>query len=399
MDRLQRSWAWVRSSPLHMATVAGVFVAAIAAGVAFGVVMGGNDPATGSAPTTSAIPSSSESAFESASPTASSSPSPSPSSSASPSAGATPQETPVASDGVSPTPAATPSPEGGYGGATGDLFDITGEWDRLAPMPGGYEFRTSDSIVLPDGRLAVFRWNSGSEDSTTGQVLVYDREQDTWEPVTFAGERLRISTELSVVLGADERLYAFYSILDMSGDAWVVEPFKLVQESDEWQGSSLATGGDGRIYRRAQDTDSSRTELIAYDPETETFERSSEIGGRFDLAYTGPDGDIVLLGYGQGHASMVTYDPDTDEWSDLTAISDAIAPERAEVGPDGNVYVNGYYYDVPQLWAIGIDDGEMRSVEMPDDVTEWEPNLLSTSDNHLFAFGRGGDAWEFTPDD
>ena len=40
---------------------------------------------------------------------------------------------------------------------------------------------------------------------------------------------------------------------------------------------------------------------------------------------------------------MVTYDPDTDEWSDLTAISDAIAPERAEVGPDGNVYVNGYY--------------------------------------------------------
>ena len=45
--------------------------------------------------------------------------------------------------------------------------------------------------------------------------------------------------------------------------------------------------------------------------------------------------------------------------------------------------------DVPQLWAIGIDDGEMRSVEMPDGVTEWEPNLLSTSDNHLFAFGRG----------
>jgi len=395
MDRLQRSWAWVRSSPLHMATVAGVFVAAIAAGVAFGVVISGDDQATGSAPTSSPNASPLESAIESASPSAS----PSPLASASASANPTPQETPVESGVESSTPAPTPSPEGGYGGATGDLFDITGEWDRLAPMPGGYEFRTSDSIVLPDGRLAVFRWNSGSEDSTTGQVLVYDRERDTWEPVTFAGERLRISTELSVVLGADERLYAFYAILDMSGDAWVVEPFKLVQESDEWQGSSLAVGGDGKIYRRAQDTASSRTELIAYDPETETFERSSKIGGLFDLAYTGPDGDIVLLGYGQGHASMVTYDPDTDEWSDLTAISDAIAPERAEVGPDGNVYVNGYDYDVPQLWAIGIDDGVMRSVELPDGVTEWEPNLLSTPDNHLFAFGRGGDAWEFSPDE
>ena len=96
---------------------------------------------------------------------------------------------------------------------------------------------------------------------------------------------------------------------------------------------------------------------------------------------------------------MVTYDPDTDDWSDPVAVSDAIAPYRAEVGFDGNVYVPGYDWLIPQLWAIGIDDGVMRSVAVPDGVTEWEPNLLSTSDNHLFAFGRGGDAWEFSPDE
>ena len=286
----------------------------------------------------------------------------------------------------------------GYGGDTGDLFDITGEWDRLASMPGGYDFRTSDSVVLPDGRLAVFRWNSGSEDSTDGQVLVYDREQDAWETVTFAGEKLRISTELSMVLGSDERLYTFYSIIDTSGGAWTVEPSQLVQDTNGWSGSSLAAGGDGRLYRRAQDTGSSRTELIAYDPETETLERSSEIRGRFDLAYTHPDGDLVLIGWA-GESAMVIYHPDTDDWSDPVAVSDAIAPHRAEVGFDGNVYVPGYDWLIPQLWAIGIDDGVMRSVAVPDGVTEWEPNLLSTSDNHLFAFGRGGDAWEFTPDE
>ena len=134
----------------------------------------------------------------------------------------------------------------------------------------------------------------------TGQVLVYDREQDTWEPVTFAGERP--TNRDRIVCGCSVRTNGSTPSTrssTCSGDAWVVEPFKLVQESDEWQGSSLAAGGDGRIYRRAQDTDSSRTELIAYDPETETFERSSEIGGRFDLAYTGPDGDIVLSAMGR----------------------------------------------------------------------------------------------------
>ena len=157
-------------------------------------------------------------------------------------------------------------------------------------------------------------------------------------------------------------MYTFGWIIDASGDEWVVEPSQLVQDDNGTEASTLAAGGDGRLYRRAQDTGSSRTELIAYDPQTETFERSSEIRGRFDLAYTRPDGDLVLLGWA-GESAMVTYDPDTDEWSDPVAISDAIAPYRAEVGFDGNVYVPGYDWLIPQLWAIGIDDGVMRSVE------------------------------------
>ena len=381
-----------------MAAVAGVFVAAIAAGVAFGVVIGGNDPQTGAAPSTSPIPSPLGSTIESASSTASSSPSASPSPSPSASVDATPQETAVATEVESPAPASTPSPVEGYGGETGELFDITGEWERLAPMPGGYEFRTSDSVVLPDGRLAVFRWNSSSMDLTESQVLIYDREEDTWETVTFADERPEIATELSVAFGADERMYTFGWIIDTSGDEWAVEASHLVQDDNGTESSTLAAGGDGKLYRRARDTGSGLTELISYDPETDSFDRSSETRGRFDLAYARPDGDLVLIGFAR-ESAMVTYDPDTDDWSDPIAVSDAIAPYRAEVGFDGNVYVPGYDWLIPQLWAIDIDGGVMRSVPVPDGVTEWEPNLLSTSDNHLFAFGRGGDAWEFSPDD
>jgi len=287
----------------------------------------------------------------------------------------------------------------GYGGETGDLFDITGEWDRLAAMPGGSELRTSDSVILPDGRIALFRYNFVTGGVTDPQsVIVYDRDQDTWETVEFAGEQPIIATDQYLAMGVDERIYTFNWVVDISGDEWVVEPFQLMQESDDWSGSSIAAGGDGKLYRRARDTSSARTELIAYDPETQTFERRSRIGGRFDLAYAGPDGDLVLLGYGQDHPSIVTYDPDTDEWSSLASISDAIAPERAEVGVDRNVYVPGYYYDVPQLWAIGPDDAVMRSVELPDGVTDWDPNLLATPDNHLFAFNADG-AWVFTPDE
>jgi hypothetical protein len=377
-----------------MAAVAGVFVAAIAAGVAFGVVIGGNDPATGSAPTTSPSPSTLGSAPESGPPSASPSPSPSPSASAD----ATPQETAGASEVENATPAATPSPEGEYGGATGDLFDITGEWDRIAQMPGGSEFRTSDSVILPDSRLAVFRHNSGSGGLTDPQsVLVYDRDQDTWETMEFPGERPSIATDQYLALGVDERIYSFNWIIDPSGGRWVVEPFVLNQESVEWSGSSLAVGGDGRLYRRARDTGSKLTELIAYDSQTDTFERSSEIRGQFDLAYSRPDGDLVLFGWA-GESAMVMYDPETDDWSDPVGVSDAIAPWRAEVGFDGMVYVPGYHYLVPQLWAIDLDDGEMRSVELPDGVTEWEPNLLATPDNHLFAFSPDG-AWIFTPDE
>ena len=213
----------------------------------------------------------------------------------------------------------------------------------------------------------------------------------------FAGERPSIATDQYLALGVDERIYSFNWIIDPSGGSWVVEPFLLNQESVEWSGSSLAVGGDGRLYRRARDTSSRLTELIAYDSETGTFERSSEIRGQFDLAYSRPDGDLVLFGRA-GESAMVTYDPDTDDWSDPVSVSDAIAPYRAEVGFDGKVYVPGYHYLIPQLWAIDLDDGEMRSVELPDGVTEWEPNLLATPDNHLFAFSPDG-AWIFTPDE
>lgn len=390
MDRLDRFWVWLRSSPLHMAAVAGVVVAAVVAGVAFGIVFNGEEePETGAAPSTSPT----ASVSESASPSTSASPS------ASASADATPASTPIGSHVESPTPAPTPSPEGGYGGSTGDSFDLTGEWVRLADMPGGDDFHTSDSVILEDGRIAVFRWDYGSEDPAEPEVVVYDREPDSWEIARFADSRPFVGTDQPFALGGDGLIYSFEYRIDPSGDEWLVEPFQLVRETDIWAGTSLTAGGDGRIYRRADDSDAGRTELAVYEPQDDTFGGTSSVAGYFDRPFTAPDGNLVVFGSVDGEAALVEYDIVADRWSSPVApISDAIDTMHVAIGSDRDAYVPGFYPDIPQLWAIGVDDGTMRSVELPDDVTDWDVDLLWTRDGHLFAFGNE-EAWLFTPDE
>ena len=293
---------------------------------------------------------------------------------------------------------ASPSPGGGLGGTGGD-FDITGDWEALAPMPGGGEFTTADALILPDGRIAVFRYFFGDGPDPAEHIVVYDREGETWEPVTFAGDPPFVATDQSFVLAGEDRIYTFRTLYDPSTDPWTAAPFDLVR--DDWgsNGSRLAAGGDGRIYRRAQDTSSFRTELIAYDPETDTFERTTNTPGIFDQIHAGPAGEIVLFGAIRGVPTLLTYDTAAQTWSSpVEGISDAIDPWHAAVGTDGNVYVTSEYPAAPALWAISLDDGKTMSVEMPVDVPEWQVELLWTPDDDLFAFGRE-EAWVFVPDD
>ncbi len=387
----------MRGSPRRMAGVGSVMVLAVIAGVAFGVVVTGeSNPTTGS--TSSMSPQPSTSASPVASSTESTAPSASAEESGTSEATGTPQATPLDTAAATGTPAATAGPATSEGGAVGGGFDITGEWDRLAPMPGATSMWTVDTVELPDGRIAVFRRDSGSDWSSDEDVVVYDRERDTWDVVTFTGARPRISSEDAFAVGVDGRLYTFNAIVEISGSSWTSEPIDLVPEWDDWSGSSLAAGGDGRIYRRARDT--RQTELIAYDPATETFGRTASTRGRFDLVFGTPDGNLALFGYADGEVAIVTYDIETESWSSPVGnLGDDLDRWHVAVGSDRRAYLSSFDADAPELWAISLDDGTMHSVELPPAATGWAVDMVWTRDKHLFAFGRGGEAWRFSPDD
>jgi hypothetical protein len=399
MNRLKGAWAWVRRSPLRMASVGGAALAAVGAGALFAVVV--NDmraPTTaGEAVPASALPST---VPTTPGPTLVPMPAeePTPAASLDPTA-APPTPAPTALSTLPPLATQRPTPSGGYGGVGGGGaapgYDITGTWQRLPDMPGGDDFHVSDSVLLPDGRIVVFRWDYGHEDPDWPEVVIYDPDARTWAPVEFDGDHPGIGTEQTFALAGDGRLYTHDYVIDISSEPWRVIPFLLVRESDVWAGSTLAAGPDGRVYRRADDSGSGRTQLIGYDPEADAFERHSSVTGRYEIVHAG--GDRLVLFESVSWSGLITYDPAEDAWSTPIPVdTGALSAHHAAVSPDGHVYIPGFYPEVPRLLAVALDDGTVRSVSVPDDVLDWSVDLLWDAEGRLYVFGTDR-AWVFTP--
>lgn len=406
MNRIRDVLASITRSPSRSPVVgltglAAVVGGALIAGAVTGAREGGQ--ASDASPSLSAIvaAASSTAITPSATPTPSASslsPTPSPSQSSSPSH--MPEASPVPATPVSvatPAPMPTPTTHQGFGGLPGQTVDITGRWETLAAMPGGSDFQTSDSLVLPDGRIVVFRWDWGQEDESWPEVVIYDIQADAWEPAGFLDDRPLVGTDSSFALASDGRIYSLDRVIEIDGPEWDVAPFHMARETEVWAGMILAAGSDGRIYRRADDAGSSRTELVAYDPDTDAFERTSSVAGSYGSILSGDD-TLTLFGAADSGSAIISYDPATDAWSSTSDIEVRdIATNHAAMGPDGLVYVPGFYPDSPILWAISPEDGRALLVEMPAGVDEWAVDLLWAEDDRLYAFGRD-QVWAFTPD-
>ncbi len=405
MSRLKSAWAWMRRSPMRMASVGGAAIAAIGAGAVVAVVVNEmRAPTTaGDAVPASALPTT---VASTPGPTLVPMPAdePTPTATLDPTA-APPTPAPTALS-TPPPPHATPQPTspGGYGGAwdggagVEPVYDITGTWERLPDMPGGDDFHVSDSVLLPDGRIVVFRWDYGYPDPDWPEFLIYDPARRSWTPVEFDGDHPGIGTDQPFVLAGDGRIYTHHYTIDISTEPWQVAPFLIIRETDVWAGMPLATGPDGRVYRPADDTGVGRTQLIAYDPISDVFERSSFVSGGYDVLRADGD-DLVLVGGDGPTISLITYDPARDAWSTPLPITPEVPFGRmlhgAVVG-DRTVYLPGAFSDAPQLWAVSLDDGSLRSVSVPDDMLDWWIDLLWDGAGRLYAFGtdRG---WVFTP--
>ena len=129
----------------------------------------------------------------------------------------------------------------------------------------------------------------------------------------------------------------------------------MVRESDIWAGTNLAADADGHIQRPADDTSSARTELIAYDPATDTFERSSDVPGSFDTVIGGGESLVLFVSHNDdcshrirtGHRYVVAAACDPDRATSRF--------HHAAVGADDEIYVPGLYPDVPEALALFTD--------------------------------------------
>lgn len=393
MERIRGGWEWVRRSPTRTLAAGVVALAAVFVGLLFVVVLGGRDVGSGVGSARSAEPSASSLATASVDPTRDPSPSPEPSASegrsAEPTAGggsATPE--PKASATQAP-------PSDGFGGIPAPS-EVAGEWEQLADLPGS-GLSTADAIVLPDGRVTVFRWDSGRSDPETYEVVVYDSESDSWEVVTFATDRPEIGTESSFALGSDGRVYSHTQRIDISGTPWTVESFDLVREGEQWAGTNLSVGADELIYRRADDTGSARTELIAFDAATETFTRTAPTSVYGSVAHGGPDGIVLFASVG-GQSAIAVYDTDADAWGPIIASPiplESLDAVSGAVDADGRVWVMASE-GASLLYVLQPEGGTVESLSFPGETSIWGVELVWTDDGMLYAIGDE-EAWVFTP--
>ena len=392
MDRLTRAWTWIRSDPLRTTVAATAAVAAIAAGMAIGLFVTSirGEAPVGAAPSPSASPSAE------LSPSASGSPSLSATPSASASPTATPQETespsPDPTDGSAPAPA--PTPQVGLGGTPvgGGTAPLEGTWEELAAIPGE-DGEPSSVVALADGRIALFRWTVPDSEA----MVIYDPASDAWEVPAFDGEAPGVGTDQAFVLGNDDRVYTHDHRLVEDGGTWRREAFELVRETETWAGMPLGTDADGRIYRPADDTGSNRTELVIYDPESDTFDRSAAVDGSYGFPVSVGDRLAVFGADASSEPGLIWYDPAADAWGETVSIDHGqLDLYTLTASPDGTVYATNADTPAPELWAIDSEDGSALPVEPPDGVSEWSVDLV-WHDDALYAIGRGG-AWRFTPD-
>ncbi|HSK93396.1 MAG TPA: hypothetical protein VLA76_04985 [Candidatus Angelobacter sp.] len=367
-DRLRRFGQAVRTRPQVALVTAVVALAAILAGGAVALALGGPrdvSSAPSESPTLLA-------ATEDPSPTPTPSPQPSPTltPSPTPSATATPTDEPTRSATPSPTAAPTATPSRSPEPTPQDR-----SWMALPPMPNAPAYFVRDVVTLADGRLAVFRYErTGSQRAS---VLTIESGDERWTPVDL-DEPLDDFTLWIWTQGPDGLLYSHARVIDPSGTSWDVEPWD--PGFDEEPVAPIATGRDGRlIYREAEHL----AELLFVDPETGDWQRSSEntIIGNVDAIHVGAD-----LLYLVETEAVASYDPATDSWAALTTMP-YVNAARSGIDPDERlIFLDGWESRNQQIFVFDPATGAWSELPRPLAASPtWNPIFRTGPDGRLWA--------------
>ena len=258
-----------------------------------------------------------------------------------------------------------------------EVFDTeSGEWSRLADMP----VKVTHLYAVRIEELGEL-WFAGGFDgdhpgTVTERVLIYDLADDSWSEgpslpqPRAAGGFARLGSRLHYVGGLRTRLAAAgdHWVLDLDGDR-IWRPLASLP-APRSQMPMLAVNGElfvvGGQFGHDQIVRMDRSEIHAYDPETDTWRECASLPRRVShMEYSSIvlDGKIVVFGgrslyprkwyerptlESDAAVSYVqAYDPEIDEWSSLPSLPVGMlggvavrVGERVLVG-GGSTYLTG----------------------------------------------------------
>lgn len=377
-DRIVRS---VRARPAAWAVGSVVVVAAVATGAVASTLMLSDRQAAGDA---SDDPLASTSASASVEPSASATPSDDPSPTGTATASPTPSASPTPVT-AQPTPTATPVD--GHGGAPAPSWDIAGTWAALPAMPAADAFAISDVLMLDDGRLVVFRWQTQPE-VDGARVLTWSPDSQSWLAVRT--ETILTGTDAQFAQGADGRIYSYDNLIDPSSDPWQVDSFALADPSEVYAGYGLDSGPDGRLYRPRTTLSMGRSAFEILDPTTGERTNSSVLTGLGTCVLRGEDRVFLI-----DTVEFTAYDPASDRWSETVAMLGDRDCYGAGFGPDGRLYVASMWWEATDYVAWDFARETWLSVEPPP-ASEFRPHFLTGPGGRLWAVDSRA-SFVFTP--
>lgn len=276
-------------------------------------------------------------------------------------------------------------------------------WEYLDSMP--FELTRFCSAQLPDGRMFIAMGSSGGVNQDT---WIYDASADDWFEGTYAPSGWWHSSAVAmpnstvyvfggVIPGAPGEYNDRVLIYDTATDTWRTGP---MNPHATYLGGAAALD-DRRILLIGGYYEEALSSCIIFDTVTERFLPAAELPRpRAAGSVVVSGGSVFLIGGIENpplnEEEVYRYDIAKGTWTQHGTMPEPCSFERAAVGADGMVYLQGgsqgLIYDAdPPARARALDLNDMSLHELPVPPEKGADGGLMVSDGRLIMFGGMGD--------
>ncbi len=277
-------------------------------------------------------------------------------------------------------------------------------WEYLDTMP--FELTRFCSAQLPDGRMFVAMGSSGAISEDT---WIYDPAEDDWFEGSYAPSGWWFSSAAAMPNGT---VYVFGGMrAGMPDPEYNVKVLVYETATDTWRTGptnplptylgAAAALDDRRILIAGGYLDGTKSNCYIFDTETERFSEAAKLPRpRAAGSVVVSGGSVFFIGGLDeppvNEDEVYRYDIAMGTWGLQGTMAEPCSFERAAVGADGMVYLQGgsqglIYDEDPPARARALDLGDMSLHELPTPPEKGAHGALLVSEGRLVMFGGSGD--------